>query len=145
MSWGAAIKAYQNLAGLTCDSIPGASASSSLIQRSIDRGGSPTHKQCCMPGRRTPGSQIADDLEPTAIIPVIVCGEPGVISRSDLTTTACTHFRPPFLLFPLELPDLRSRSVQILLLTSAGSKYPEEHEPKSLARQLCAKSLNAQR
>jgi hypothetical protein len=49
-----------------------------------------------MSGRRTPGSQIANELEPITMIPVIVCGEPGIMSGSGLTTTACTHFRAPF-------------------------------------------------
>ena len=96
-------QSISKLAGLTCDSIPGASASllspnDLSIEAAVQRTSSAACRlagRACL-GRRTPGSQIADELEPITMIPVIVCGEPGIMSRNGLTATACTHFRPPF-------------------------------------------------
>jgi hypothetical protein len=129
-----AVGCVSNLAGLTCDNIPSASAHSTIYQRNT------SHKACrvspgwaYMPSRRTPGSQIADELEPITMIPVYCLWRAWSPLRKPSYDHSLHALQIPFLLAP-NCSASRAVPSRFFLSTSAGSKYPMNINPDPLAR-----------
>jgi hypothetical protein len=146
--WGCGDEAYQTLPGWHVIIFPALpplllSPNDLSIEAAVQRTSGAACRlagRACR-GRRTPGSQIADELEPITMIPVIVCGEPGIMSGSSLTTTACTHLRSPFSALLRTAWPQEAVPSRFILFDLYRKQIPEEHKSKPLARRCAPRAL----
>jgi hypothetical protein len=146
--WGCGDEAYQTLPGWHVIIFPALpplllSPNDLSIEAAVQRTSGAACRlagRACR-GRRTPGSQIADELEPITMIPVIVCGEPGIMSGSSLTTTACTHLRSPFSALLRTAWPQEAVPSRFILFDLYRKQIPEEHKSKPLARRCAPRPL----